>query len=278
MTLRKIAFLSLLIGGTFVLTGALHYPDLLERMNSGVRGTSSLGFLHSTRDDFVAGAITLPQGWESPQLQASDFLDSIQANFHPARFSWLDLTLWQRSRDDDVTFIAEGRLRTGPDNKARLEWKIQRRQPTHVVVVSDGQKIRRTLHTGGEAFHVDKVSLPPTSDPRRDKILENFGCTGFCPLLADLRTRGKDWRKTTGLWRGLPVIRLSTTLEPTANNSAPRARATSADIFLDATNLWPLRCEWSQAGRVDLEMEFRSPRINTPPGNDELVQLFAISD
>jgi hypothetical protein len=269
MPLRKVFFLTSLVCVSFLLTGALRPEDFpgLDRTCSPPCPAS-----------FHPGPITLPDGWDTQGAVA--YLDSLVQTFRPADLPWLDMDLWQRCENDDTTFTATGRLIWAPEQRTRLEWKVQGPHASTLVVVSDGRHLQRSLQLSRETPEIARYRLPDCQDSAENsrrgwRILESHGCTGFLPLLTELRARGKDWVKEAGHWRDRPVLRLTATLSPQENTGIPRAAADLCRIFLDGQNLWPLRLEWSKRSRVFLEMEFRQPRVGAPTTAD-VAQLFSL--
>lgn len=248
-----------------LLTGALR-PQDIPGLSRSASGPLNL---------FRPGVIQLPHGWgDQPALA---YLDSVVQNLRPTKITSLDMDLWQRFDDDDTTFTAVGRLAWSAQQKARLEWKVLGRQTSNLLVVSDGTRLLRRTQLGENKAEAEHYRLPAGQDrpegvERCWRVLSYHGCTGFLPLLTELRVKGTNWTRDLGHWRNRPVVRLTASLTPGIDNGIPRQSADRCRLFLDGASLWPVRLEWSKSERVFLEMEFR-PRA-APANTEELAQLF----
>jgi hypothetical protein len=206
--------------------------------------------------------------------RAIDLLD-------PRQTPWLELTLWQRVRSDDLSYQAQGRYLLAPGRRLRLELQVQVGETQgETLMVSDGQVLWKANRIGPNDRTVTKVEIgtvvedlanPGTAPQLRDVFLQDHCLAGIAPLLRGLRQRMTGLRQEAVRWKGRDIL-LLTGSWPAAPAGVVAGGESFASrqcrLFLDTATAWPHRIEWwgpapeGEASALLLEMEFRNPRLN----------------
>jgi hypothetical protein len=196
------------------------------------------------------------------------------------------MTLWQKVSLDDENYEVQGRYLSAPDNRMRLELKVQvGRTRGEVCVVCDGNALCTMQRLGSEAPLLVPNEIP-AAEPgkgraevaeKRARFLQDAGYGGVMPLLRLLRQRLQDLDHRIAVWQERDIHLVTGRWPEDAALLAsipeflrPRCPPRKCRIFLDAHTLWPCRIEWwgseKPGGRLEplLQLEFRDPILNQP--------------
>jgi hypothetical protein len=204
---------------------------------------------------------------------------------NPKQPGWLETTLRQQVHAQGLSFAADGRYLSGPDQRLRLELTVRLGSALGVLLVtSDGSTVWESVQIGkGERFiskwdlkKVQEILNSPGSLPQlREQFYRSRAFAGVVPLLQNIRDQMTFTKQEEAVWQNSNVIKLtavwsanvSKNVAPQGNLWPPMApRMCRLYLGKDAPH-WPYRLEWlgpTSARAEDsllMEMEFLQPRF-----------------
>jgi hypothetical protein len=204
---------------------------------------------------------------------------------NPKQPGWLETKLRQRVHAQGLSFDADGRYLSGPDQRLRLELTVHLGSALGVLLItSDGSTVWEQVQIGkGERFiskwdltKVQELLNAPGSLPQvREQFYRSRAFAGVVPLLQNIRDQMTFIKQEEAVWQNHNVINLtavwsanvSKNVAPQSNLWPPLApRMCRLYLGKDAPH-WPYRLEWlgPASPRAEdsmlMEMEFLTPRF-----------------
>jgi hypothetical protein len=225
----------------------------------------------------------LPAGIEPLDLSGKPgggpALQAAADRFAPDRVAWVEMTLWQRVQCEDCCYEAQGRYLAAPDNRLRLDLRVQVGQTRgELQIVSNGTSLTCSSRVDPDATatttNQEFDQNPDQPQQAAERILQEHGCPAVGPLLRTVCAGMQDPCWKLGRWNGHDVVELTgawrcAQASPAgAPNLEQTGQLQQCRVYLDARTLWPYRLEWwgpspSQGRSVPLvEVEYRDPVLN----------------
>jgi len=228
--------------------------------------------------------------------KAIDLLD-------PKKLGWLDTTVSQQVETWGLSFKADGRYRSGPDYRLRLELNVHLAgMDGQSLVISDGTTVWNSIRVGKDKPTITRYDLkkikellnsPGTMPQLGDEFYKSQAFQGVMPLLQNLRQQmvftklendrlnKHDVLKMTGVWS--PQI--SQNLAPQNSPWQPFIPR-NCTLYLDRNAPhWPYRLEWwgpmafKGEDKLIMKMEFHDPKIYKPGAHlpEQFAQAFTFN-
>jgi hypothetical protein len=273
--------LPILLGWALWLTGAL------AQQTPPVKQPAQVSPKADTKSD--SKARTTPTAPQPPPPKADPKADEALKKaielLDPRKLGWLDTTVTQEVNTWGLSFKADGRYRSGPDHRVRLELNVHLAgMDGQSLLISDGATVWTSTRIGADDPVVTRYDLkkikellnsPGTMPQFGDDFYKSQAFQGVLPLLQSLRQQmvftklendslnKREVLKLTGVWSQ----QISSQLAPPSNPWPPFIPRTCT-LYLDKNAPhWPFQLDWwgpitvKGEDKLLMKMEFHKPQI-----------------